>query len=116
DETSVQVFVETILQELGYTVLKASNGEEGLRVAKQNDYNIDLLITDVVMPKLGGHEMVSQLREIRPELKVLYMSGYVNSTAVPEDIAKENTDFLQKPFTALMLASKIRVVIEKSED
>jgi two-component system cell cycle sensor histidine kinase/response regulator CckA len=115
DETSVQVFVETILKELGYTVLKASNGEEGLRVAKQNDYKIDMLLTDVVMPKLSGHEMVAEIRNIIPDLRVLYMSGYVNSTAVPKDIENENTDFLQKPFTALMLATKIRLVLEAQE-
>jgi len=116
DEMSVQVFVETILKELGYTVLKASNGEEGLRVAKQNEYKIDLLLTDVVMPNLGGYEMVTEIRKIIPNLKVLYMSGYVNSTAVPQDITNKNTDFLQKPFTALMLATKIRIVLEDIED
>jgi PAS domain S-box-containing protein len=116
DETSVQIFVETILKELGYTVLKASNGEEGLRVAKQNEYKIDLLLTDVVMPNLGGYEMVSEIRTIIPDLTVLYMSGYVNSTAVPQDITNKNTDFLQKPFTALMLATKIRIVLEEPEN
>ena len=101
-----------VLREQGYTVLEATNGTDALRVSEEcADQEIHLLLTDVVMPLMGGKELADKLRLIRPDISVLFASGYTDDAIVSQDILKERTQFMQKPFTPSDLAHKVRETI-----
>jgi CheY-like chemotaxis protein len=91
--------------------LEAENGEDGLRVAERHLEEIDILITDVVMPGIGGRELAKRLLQIRPKLAVLYLSGYTEDTILHQGALDPGTAFLQKPFTLQSLARKAREVL-----
>jgi two-component system, cell cycle sensor histidine kinase and response regulator CckA len=110
DEESVRQLVRETLETRGYRVLEAENGQTALATAQRFQENIDLLITDVVMPGMSGHELVQQLLKLRPEVKVLYLSGYTEDAFAAEG-APENKAFLQKPFTLQNLSRKVREVL-----
>ena len=111
DEESVRQLVRETLAAKGYRVIEASNGESGLAVATQHEGKIDLVITDVVMPGMGGRELVQQLAQTRPETKVLYLSGYTEDAIVNGGTLESGAAFLQKPFTLQSLARKVREVL-----
>lgn len=111
DEESVRQLVRDTLAAKGYQVLDAENGEAGIAIAAQHSGKIDLIITDVVMPGMGGREMVKQLLEARPETKVLYLSGYTEDAIVSDGSIEKGTTFLQKPFTLQNLCRKVREVL-----
>ena len=111
DEDSVRGLVRDTLVGKGYRVVEAANGEAGLEMAAQYQDQIDLVITDVVMPGMGGREMVTRLSKTHPHIKVLYLSGYTEDTVVAEGDAEGGTAFLQKPFTLLHLSRKVREVL-----
>jgi two-component system cell cycle sensor histidine kinase/response regulator CckA len=111
DEQSVRQLVRDTLAAKGYRVVEADNGEAGLAAAAQHDGAIDLVITDVVMPGMGGREMVKQLALARPDTKVLYLSGYTEDAIVSEGTIESGTAFLQKPFTLQNLSRKVREVL-----
>jgi two-component system cell cycle sensor histidine kinase/response regulator CckA len=111
DEESVRQLVRDTLESRGYRVLEAENGEVGLAAAAGHVGKIDLVITDVVMPGLGGRELVELLAKARPETKVLYLSGYTEDAIVSEGTMKSGTAFLQKPFTLQSLSRKVREVL-----
>ncbi len=111
DEESVRQLVRETLEGKGYRVLEAENGEEGLAVASEHEEQIDLVITDVVMPELGGRELAQQLIKDRPRIKVLYLSGYTEDAIVNEGTIESGKAFLQKPFTLQSLARKVREVL-----
>jgi PAS domain S-box-containing protein len=115
DEESVRQLVKDTLERKGYRVLEAENGEAGLAIAAQHHPQIDLVITDVVMPQLGGRELAQRLRASRPEVKVLYLSGYTEDAIVGEGTGEGTMEsgksFLQKPFTLQSLARKVREVL-----
>ena len=111
DEESVRQLVRDTLAAKGYQVLDAENGEAGIAIAAQHSGKIDLIITDVVMPGMGGREMVKQLLETRPETKVLYLSGYTEDAIVSDGSIEKGTTFLQKPFTLQNLCRKVREVL-----
>jgi len=98
------------LRKNGYTVLEARNGIEALQVAKHHDGPIHLLMTDVVMPKMGGWKLAERLITLRPSLGVVYLSGYSEYSA-PDDSSKWRASFVQKPFAMDALARKIREVL-----
>jgi DNA-binding NtrC family response regulator len=98
------------LQLKGYRVIEAENGEAGLLAAASHEGKIDLVITDVVMPGMGGRELVQKLAITRPEAKVLYLSGYTED-AIVNDGTIGGTAFLQKPFTLQNLSRKVREVL-----
>jgi DNA-binding response OmpR family regulator len=100
------------LEESGYIVLEANGGEEAISLGKAHTKPIDLLITDVVMPKLSGKEVADQLRAVHPETKVLFMSGYTDEAIVHHGILDSGIDFIQKPFSERALAQKIRDVLD----
>jgi two-component system, cell cycle sensor histidine kinase and response regulator CckA len=110
DEESVRQLVRDTLESRGYKVLEAENGENGLAAAAKHQGKIDLVITDVIMPGLGGREMAERLAKTRPETKVLYLSGYTED-AIISDGNLESTAFLQKPFTLQNLSKKVREVL-----
>jgi PAS domain S-box-containing protein len=112
DESSVRALIARVLRERGYTVLEAPDGMEALRVARDCSGNIDLIVTDVVMPKLSGTELVSQLETTKPGIKALYLSGYTDSSIVHHGLLGPKVAFLQKPFTIERLARKVREVID----
>ena len=112
DELSVRSLAQRVLRGLGYTVLTASNGEEALRVAETYNGEIHLLLTDVVMPQMGGKPLATVLREKRPELKVLFSSGYTDNSIVHHGVLDSGLQFLQKPFTLDGLSRKVREVLD----
>ena len=111
DEESVRQLVRDTLESKGYRVLEADNGETGLKVAGAQQGKIELVITDVVMPGLGGREMVEQLAKTRPETKVLYLSGYTEDAILSDGTIEPGTAFLQKPFTLQNLSRKVRELL-----
>ena len=111
DEESVRELVRDTLVARGYKVLEAENGESGLRVADAYPERIDVLITDVVMPGIGGRELAKRLLDQRPGLGVLYLSGYTEDTIFHQGALGPGSAFLQKPFTLQSLAKKVREVL-----
>jgi DNA-binding response OmpR family regulator len=111
DEESVRQLVRETLAAKGYRVVEAQNGEAGMVAAAQHDGKIDLVITDVVMPGMGGRELVKQLALTRPETKVLYLSGYTEDAIGSEGSIESGAAFLQKPFTLQILSRKVREVL-----
>jgi CheY-like chemotaxis protein len=112
DEPSVRSLTVRVLQGLGYTVLETEQGAEALRLAREHAGEIHLLLTDVVMPLLGGKKLADELRVTRPDVKCLFISGYTDNAIVHQGILGEETAFLQKPFTAATLARKLREVLD----
>ena len=111
DEESVRQLVRETLESRGYHVLEAENGNTGLALAASHSDTIHLVITDVVMPGLSGHELVQQLIPARPGIKVLYLSGYAEDAVAGNDLADGPKAFLQKPFTLQSLSRKVREVL-----
>ncbi|NOT25582.1 MAG: response regulator [Acidobacteria bacterium] len=101
-----------LLQRLGYTVLTAADAAEARRIFDENS-TIDLVLTDVVMPGASGPELINQLIEQRPALRVIYMSGYTEDANIQHGVLKAGIAFLNKPFTSHTLSEKIREVLER---
>jgi two-component system cell cycle sensor histidine kinase/response regulator CckA len=112
DDEMVRSLVRETLEREGYKVLESADPVEARRIADHHKGKIQLLITDVVMPKLSGRELADQLIRRRPELKVLYMSGYTDNAVLNSGILHQDVAFLQKPFTPSALAEKVREVLE----
>ncbi|MBV9490726.1 MAG: PAS domain S-box protein, partial [Verrucomicrobia bacterium] len=108
DEDAVRRVTTQLLETFGYHILKASTGEEALRVAESHLGKIDLLMTDVVMPGMGGRELADRLRCRDPRIKVLFQSGYTDDAVVRHGVVHAEVAFLQKPFTPQALAEKVR--------
>ncbi|NLX18404.1 MAG: response regulator, partial [Desulfobulbus sp.] len=98
DEQCVREIVQAMLEESGYQVLVASTGQEALELCTQDDAKIDLLLTDVIMPGMNGRELSHRIKKMRPELKILFMSGYAADILSEKD-SETAMDFLKKPFT-----------------
>jgi CheY-like chemotaxis protein len=113
DEDAVRALSRDILREKGYTVLEACHGREALQVAANHAGPIHLLVSDVVMPELGGRQLAERLRQSRPEMKVLFVSGFTDDEAVCQSVRKAAVHFLAKPFTPLALAAKVRAVLDQ---
>jgi two-component system, cell cycle sensor histidine kinase and response regulator CckA len=114
DEEIVRKLACTILQKNGYKVLEAPNGEEALRIVQgQNGNPIHLLVTDVVMPGMSGRQLADLLERLRPEMKILYISGYTDNAIVHHGVLEKGIDYIQKPFTIEGLARKVREVLDK---
>jgi CheY-like chemotaxis protein len=114
DQESLRELSHRLLESLGYTVIEAANGPDAIRIAGQYAYPIRLLVTDVVMPGMSGHELAEMLVTSRSQLKVLYISGHTDDVILHYSILKPGIAFLQKPFTRDGLAKKIQEVIEPS--
>lgn len=112
DEGSLRKLMETILSQLGYKVCIAANGGEALHLIEEKMLEPDLIITDVIMPNMSGRELMDQLRRNRPDLKVLYMSGYTNNAIAHHGVLDPGTPFIQKPFTLRDIDKKIREIFQ----
>jgi PAS domain S-box-containing protein len=111
DAPAVRAVMRQVLKRQGYTVLDAPDGAEALRLAAEHTGPIQLLLTDLVMPVLGGRQLTEQLTELRPETKVLFTSGYTDDAVVRHGLLETGVAFLQKPFAPEVLARKVREVL-----
>jgi two-component system, cell cycle sensor histidine kinase and response regulator CckA len=114
DEPAVRRAARAILKRLGYDVLEARDAAEALALAKDRAEPLDLLLTDLVMPGMSGHELAKALSKLRPGLTVLFMSGYAANEALRNDVLDARVAFLQKPFTADTLAARVRAVLDRA--
>ncbi|MBI1878262.1 MAG: response regulator [Chloroflexi bacterium] len=112
DEALVRGIALKALSRFGYTVLSAQTGSEALALVHDRLSEIDLVVTDVVMPQMSGQQLVAKLRALQPDLKVLYMSGYTESAMLNHEISHTGAAFLSKPFTPDLLAYKVREVLD----
>jgi len=112
DEPMLRELGLTVLEELGYRVFTAENGREALRLLAENPgVSIDLLLTDVVMPEMGGKELVDRLRPLSPQTKVIFCSGYTEDAIFLSGGLEAGVFFLQKPNTVAAVARKVRDVL-----
>ena len=105
-----------ILKRHGYTVLDAGNGEEALAVCARHKGDIHLMVTDVVMPNMNGIELAERLRSIRPETRVVYMSGYQDKAAMHGGYLRRGVNFIEKPFSLESLVKKVREMLDKQSE
>jgi two-component system cell cycle sensor histidine kinase/response regulator CckA len=114
DEAALRRIVGEMLMRLGYTILEAPDSLSAEKLVSDYEKPIQLLLTDVVMPELGGRDLALRLKAVRRELKVLFMSGYADDTIVQQGVLESGAAYLQKPFTPDALASKIREVLDSA--
>ena len=113
DDPAVRHLVSVVLESQGYRVLRAGDGQEGLRVTRYpKGLPIDLVITDVIMPVMGGKAMVEWLKVNYPDLKVLFTSGYTEEAIIQQDVLKPGVAFLPKPYTPVVLLRKVRELLD----
>jgi two-component system cell cycle sensor histidine kinase/response regulator CckA len=115
DQPEVRAMVCAALTRHGYTVLEASQGEEALQIAQDHHEEIHLLLTDLVMPAMGGRELAHRLLQRRPHVRVLYTSGYTDEAIVPHDVIESGSAFIEKPFTPADLLRNVREVLDGRE-
>jgi CheY-like chemotaxis protein len=114
DEEGVRELLRKVLEEHGHTVLEARHGRDALMVAERYERPIQLLVTDVVMPEMGGAELARRITERRPETKVLYVSGYTSDEILRRGITSVGPIFVQKPFTAEDLMLQVRGALDST--
>jgi two-component system cell cycle sensor histidine kinase/response regulator CckA len=114
DEDGVRALVGQVLRSKGYTILEATNGEDALRLSEENQGPVDLLLTDVVMPHVGGRALAEAVAARYPDAKVLYMSGYTDDAVLRNGVLQSENEFLQKPFNADDLLYKVRELLDKN--
>ena len=112
DDYGLREFAQEVLLSYGYSVLLAENGEDALRVSKEHGGPIHLLLTDVVMPRMGGKKLAERLQPLYPRMKVIYMSGYTDNVIVRHGVLERGLNFLEKPFTSKGLARKARETLD----
>ena len=114
DEDSVRVVAPAALERRGYRVLAAADGESAIAISRAFPGHIDLLVTDVVMPGMNGRELAEQLEMMRPGMRVLFVSGYTDDAVLWKGVSLDGRALLQKPFTSLELARRVRVMLDQS--
>jgi CheY-like chemotaxis protein len=113
DEAAVRALAKRVLTQKGYRVLEAADGAIALRVAAAHVGEIDLVLTDIAMPNLGGRGLVEEIKELSPHMRVLFMSGYPREDVLPENRSADPTPYLQKPFTGETLFAEVRTALGK---
>ncbi|MGC2695219.1 MAG: response regulator [Candidatus Angelobacter sp.] len=111
DEDSLRNVVVDLLRQLGYHMLTAASGPEALKLAREYPGKIDLLLTDVVMEPLAGPELAEELLRSRPDIKVVFISGYADSSLAPDGVLKPGAVLVNKPFTVKILSAKLREIM-----
>lgn len=111
DEESLRSVIVDLLSHLGYCTLSAACGNDALALAEEYPGKIDLLLTDVVMHPLPGPDLAETLMRSRPEMRVIFMSGYANPSLAPDGVLKPGTVLVNKPFTMKILSAKLREVL-----
>ena len=113
DEEEVRKLALRVLRRQGYNVLEASNGIEALTIFEEQKEPVHLILTDVVMPKMGGKELSDRIKAVRPEIKVLFTSGFTSDAIVHQGILDSGVVLLQKPFSPTKLAQKVRELLDR---
>lgn len=114
DDDMVRGIARVILTSAGYTVLEAADGESALGLCRQHEAMIHLLLTDVVMPRISGRALADQVKEMRPDIGILFMSGYTHEAIIHHGVLNEGINFMEKPFTPETLTQKIRAALNSS--
>jgi CheY-like chemotaxis protein len=114
DEEVVRGLIKRILVQAGYTVLDAGGGMEAIRLCCAHPGTIDLLLTDVVLPEISGQEVAQCIMDLRPTIRILYMSGYTDETLIQNVVRDEKVEFIQKPFSWVGLTRKVRQVLDRN--
>jgi two-component system, cell cycle sensor histidine kinase and response regulator CckA len=112
DDDRLRQLAHEVFKLHGYQVLVAANGGSALLICERHPGAIELLVTDVVMPEMGGIEAAERLVQLRPAMKVLFMSGYTDNAIIDQGVLNDGINFIQKPFTPDALARKVREVID----
>ena len=110
DEEQVRAVIQRILETFGYTVITAENGEEGLKAALA-DSGVELVLTDVVMPIMGGFDMITAILSARPDMEVIFMSAYTGDEQLAEQVSAGRARFLAKPFKPSELDRKVKLAL-----
>jgi CheY-like chemotaxis protein len=113
DDPQVREFAVLGLQSLGYTIYETENGEDALSMLKERNYSIDLIITDMVMPKMGGKELADELKKVFPGGRILFTSGYIDQDVLEGGRLEEGIDFIQKPYAIDVIARKVREILDR---
>jgi CheY-like chemotaxis protein len=113
DEPAVRELTRMVLSERGYSVIEAQNAEDAVRLARKHGAEIHLLLTDVVMPGMSGHDLAKRLTAQHPNLRVLYMSGYTYNIFAENETLEDGLSFLQKPFSPKTLAQRVRAALDR---
>ncbi|MGH7233785.1 MAG: response regulator, partial [Nitrospiraceae bacterium] len=116
DDPVVRQVASEILTMNGYRVLEARGGDEAVGICDRHDGGIDLLLTDVVMPRMSGRELAEYVAPKHPGMRVLYMSGYADDALLNHGVSGTDADFLPKPFTSDQLEQKIRTILGTSSE
>jgi len=116
DDPSVLQVASKVLRRGGYEVVEAGSGEAALDVAEQNDGQLDLLLTDVVMPGMSGRELAERLAERYPDVRLLFMSAYTEDEVILQGVRVAEVNFISKPFTVEGLRAKVREVLDQPDD
>jgi PAS domain S-box-containing protein len=116
DEDGVRDIQKITLESFGYKAMVAKNGREAIGIIGESGNSIQLIITDVVMPEMGGRQMVNTIRRRYPDIKVLFMSGYTDDALLRHDVSEANEAFLHKPFTAYEFLIKVRAILDEDKE
>jgi two-component system, cell cycle sensor histidine kinase and response regulator CckA len=115
DEPRVLELIRLMLEHEGYSVLVAASGREAIRIACEPEANIDILVTDIIMPHMNGKELANRISMIRPYIKVLFISAYAAEILSHSNLCPEGSDFIRKPFLKEELVNKISRVMESGQ-
>ncbi len=115
DEADLRELTRIFLESYGYKVLTASNADQALQAVKDFKGRIDLLLTDVIMPGMSGRQLADKILTTRPELKIVYMTGYTDDMVVQHRVLEPGVHLLQKPFKKAELAMKIRSALDQAK-
>ena len=111
----MRAYLTDVLRGLKYRVISASNADAALSIISNDARNVDLLLTDIVMPGINGRDLGKRAQEIRPDLKVLYMTGYSRNAVVHQGRLDEGVNLLQKPVSQAELAHRVRLVLDRAK-
>jgi signal transduction histidine kinase len=115
DDDAVRQLSKRILEGNGYTVVEAAHGAEALAVSEKHNGQLHLLVTDLIMPQVGGRELAARISSKRPDLPVLFMSGYTEDAVVHHGVLEKDLAFIQKPFTPATLARRVREILDRAQ-